>query len=527
MAAAADGDRIVIAEGGYEGEIVIDRPLRLEGICASKVTLSSVEPAVATVRVLLAMGETASLAGVAVTAERVGIAAGGGELAIERVHIHDVGRGVHVQGTAVASVSRTLIEDIAITDALGFAYGALASQGAQLELSQTAIVRARTGGFAAAGGSSLSAEDVFVDTVLPDSGAFALGVYVEGGSELTIDGSVIRRVGYGVSVDDGLATIRDSVVAESTDLVYGLLLSVQGNSSVVLAERNVLTDAATSAATQYAGELRTNGNWMTNAQFGGIDQAFADGDTPVLFSEKDVITNVGVTGMSLLLGAHVSGNVIEGVAFRDAFGFEAGIGIATIAGGATIERTFISGAEEYGIFAPRETDMPSTTTVRACRIENIPGVDGTEGIGIAAGGKYTTLRVEKTTIADTHGAAIFLSDDASGEISETVVEGVAASMISKVNLNGLSEPAGPISAGLVFQGDAVDGVRLTDCWFEGYEQAGIVLEGEAHQLERVRAFGGEFGLALQGGATAESIDCDFSGNSLASETNEASILLPE
>jgi hypothetical protein len=100
-------------------------------------------------------------------------------------------------------------------------------------------------------------------------------------------------------------------------------------------------------------------------------------------------------------------------------------------------------------------------------------------------------------------------------------------MISKVNLNGLSEPAGPISAGLVFQDDAVDGVKLTDCWFEGYEQAGIVLEGEAHQLERVRAFGGEFGLALQGGATAESIDCDFSGNSVASETNEASILLPE
>jgi hypothetical protein len=252
---------------------------------------------------------------------------------------------------------------------------------------------------------------------------------------------------------------------------------------------------------------------------------FANADTPTLFSEKDVISEVGVYGMSLVLGAQVSGSVIEGVAFRKAFGQSLGVGILSFAGGATIERTFVSGAEQYGVFAPRQTALVSPTTVRSCRIEAISGVDGTEGVGIAGGGKYTTVRVEKTSIVDTHGAGIFL--DASAEISETVVEGVAASMISRVDLDGVGEPAGPISAGLVFQGDAVDGVKLTDCWFEGYEQAGIVLEGEAHQLERVRAFGGEFGLALQAGATADAIDCDFSGNSLASETSDAAIPLPE
>ena len=526
ITAADDGDRLVIAEGTYEGEVLIDKPLRLEGICASKVTLSAVEPATAALSAALAMGETASLAGVAVTSETVGIAAAGGELTIERVHIHHVGMGIHAQGPGRAIVSHTLIEDTAITDSLEFAYGALASQGAQLELSQTAILRARTAGFAATDGSSLTAEDVFVDTVLPDKGAFALGVYSQGGSEVTIEASVVARFGYGVFADAAATTIRDSVVAESTDVTYGTLLSMTGQSSSVVAERNVLTNAVTAGVTQFAGELRTNQNWITDAQAGGLAQGFANTDTPILFSEKDVISDVGVYGMSLVLGAQVSGNVIEGVAFREAFGTSAGAGVISIAGGATIERTFISGAEEYGIFAPRQTALESPTTVRSSRIEAISGVDGTEGVGIAAGGTFTTLVVEKTSIADTRGAGILLSD-ATGEVRETVIEGVSASSISKVALAGFGDVAGPISAGLVFQGDDADGVTLTDCWFEGYLDAGVVLAGQAHRLERVRAFGGEFGLALQAGATAEATDCDFSDNSVAPESSEAEIPLPE
>jgi len=187
-AAATTTTTIAIAEGSYDGNLDLDKPVRLHGRCPAKVTIRSKTGETAPVLRLVAKGS--SVQRVAVTAGTIGIDMTGADTSVEQSWVHDVTSfGIRVQRTTGATVRASLVER-ATTIGID-----VAGSMARIESSLVRSTRARADGVAGNGIEALalsrtSASDLtLVGSVVEQSAAAAILVT---SSKATIEGTLVR-----------------------------------------------------------------------------------------------------------------------------------------------------------------------------------------------------------------------------------------------------------------------------------------------------------------------------------------------
>jgi hypothetical protein len=188
----------------------------------------------------------------------------------------------------------------------------------------------------------------------------------------------------------------------------------------------------------------------------------------------------------------------------------------------------VTGAEDYGVqLVPNASGKPGGAVLDRCLIEKITGRSGGTVLGVGIGGAGPlTLTLTGTRIEDVHGAGIVLTN-ASATITGSRVIGVIASAVPATEFPSGSNGTPGIGDGLIFHaGSAMLGVTVSDTWFEGFARAGLTLSTGAHTLTGVHASGGQYGLALEDGATATQSGCDFTGNSQGDVVDPGTLATP-
>jgi len=112
---AAPGAVIAIAAGQYDEALVIQKQVRLWGVCPDRVTLSAPAASFAVVTIENAGANGTEIHDLAVTGAQNGIAASGSEgIVVDRVHIHDTqSRGLDIEdplGPTSIAITRSLVE---------------------------------------------------------------------------------------------------------------------------------------------------------------------------------------------------------------------------------------------------------------------------------------------------------------------------------------------------------------------------------------------------------------------------------
>ncbi len=181
IAAASAGDVVAVAAGSYGESLILDKAVRVWGVCAAQVTIQGGETAVSI------SADTAEIHGVGITGSGVGVRVDNAtDVVIENVWLHDLPQeGVHAQGHVIGASLR--IEDSLVEHCVG--HGVRAVQ-ADLTIAQTAI------------------RDV--TPLSNDSWGTAVLAYNAPGQpkqELTVEGSHFERIrSYGLFAERSMST---------------------------------------------------------------------------------------------------------------------------------------------------------------------------------------------------------------------------------------------------------------------------------------------------------------------------------
>jgi hypothetical protein len=358
VAAAPAGALIAVASGTYFEELVVEKAVRLWGVCPEQVEIAGASaPAVA-----FRPGSSGSrLRGVAVTGESLGVVvAGAQEVVIESVWVHD-----------------TLDRAFDIEESLGPTSATL--RGCLVEQS-------RHGGVFLFG-SDTTVEDTVVRSVLPaSSDPFGRGFEVRATnagvpSRVVVKNSVVEHcVGTGVHVAGAAATFEGLVVRHTQvpsggylttgitvrpHAATGALTSALLRSSVLEGNHGVGVYVSASEATIEGVVIRdTKGGSVTSPGYALFLDAQADIPAQVL----------------------VTGSLVEG---------HQGAGVAVRGSDATLDRVVVrdsnpyAGADLFGggisILPGVDTGMPSRVVVRGSVVER------NHEVGIQATGSQATL----------------------------------------------------------------------------------------------------------------------------------------
>jgi len=116
VANAPAGGLVAVAAGTYLEDLMLDKPVRLHGVCADQVTLRGTGQAQATIGMYVG-SDGAEVAGVGITGPAIGVlVAGSVDLVLDRVRLYDLGsRGVNVQddiGPTSLTVQDSIIENV-------------------------------------------------------------------------------------------------------------------------------------------------------------------------------------------------------------------------------------------------------------------------------------------------------------------------------------------------------------------------------------------------------------------------------
>jgi hypothetical protein len=527
LAVATDGDRVVLAAGSYSGALSLTHAVELLGVCPSKVTLTADSAAVRVITASPGAGGTATIRRLTIDAAVPGISVTSGDVLIEDVVVQHVSfKAIEAIGkTTTVTVRGSLVADTTNGGTNNIGVGVQAF-GAKITMEHSAVIRTRTGGLQAFSTGKIDATDVFVGDVLADPAGEA-DLAVASAGDLTLTASVLRGGGIGARVfQNGTLGIHGSVVAGTTDPMYGVLVATVDAASVADVDGSAFVDGALYGLTLYAGTGTFTNNLFADLKggpFGGIGiSSFGK-----LTSTHDVIARVSGVGVQISKDAKVEGMVLEGVAHDDSIGVSLGVSIGN-PGVTTLKRSYITGAEDYGVLLVHNTPGgPGGGVVDRCVIEKITGRMGGAELGVGIGVTTPlTLEVKATRIADVAGAGV-VSKSAQTTITGSHVVGVKTSALPAPLFPPPALKTAGMADGLLFYGGAAGGsVTVSDTWFEGFARAGLTLSGGAHTLTNVRAFGGQYGLVSQDGAKATQTGCDFSGNSMGATLDPGSLAVP-
>lgn len=230
IVAAATGALIAVAAGTYVGDVVVDKSVRLWGVCPDRVEIAG--PATVA-GVFFRPGSSGSeLGGIAVTGPAIGIAISGAEdVHIEKVWVHDtLDRGVEMERTlgptsltlrsalieqshelgVHVSGSQLMLDGVVVRGTLPLASNPQSGRGVSVQLDPNA---------------SVATTAVVTRSLIEDNREH--GVFVAG-SEATLEGVVIRRTlpspgsqlfGRGIGIQASQATGAPASVTVTSSLV--------------------------------------------------------------------------------------------------------------------------------------------------------------------------------------------------------------------------------------------------------------------------------------------------------------------
>lgn len=295
VAAAIDGAVVAIAAGSYEENVTIEHPVRLWGRCPELVELVGGNAPGA---IVVKGGNVGvELHDLAVRGPNAGVVRrGAGELALDRVWIHDTGeRGLYIDdfgGAGSAALSRSLVERVAV--------GGVYVAGATVDVEAT-VVRAIQPKPVAAG---------VIAELNPATGR---------SPTLGVRGSVVEDCeAAGVSVAGGTATVEASVVRANVTAAgaldgVGILTSLPPDA----AGRNTLTVRASVVEGNESGGIVANacdvsvettvirGNGVGHSIGAGVAfQSDAAAGESVGTVRDSVVTGNGRVGL-FVVGSHV------------------------------------------------------------------------------------------------------------------------------------------------------------------------------------------------------------------------------
>ena len=264
IAAAPAGAVIAVAAGSYSEVLRMPRSVRIVGRCAGQVTITAPPPA-NTAGVQPAAGTDSTVEGITITGHlAASTLSGGAKLTLRNVVVdHNVGGGVLAAGAGTRVTLDHSVIRSSVDSSLAKGYGLEASAGAELVVTQSAIVDNTGLGIQVTGtGSHLRLEASVVARTATDAAKdFGVGLMVRNGAtaevltsslfenhetavvsygpgttvtmtDSTIAGTKNSGIGYGrgVLVDAGSIGLERVTVSANTDI--GVLAETKGKATL-------------------------------------------------------------------------------------------------------------------------------------------------------------------------------------------------------------------------------------------------------------------------------------------------------
>lgn len=455
---APDGATIVVAEGNYQGPVILDRGLSLWGRCPDLVTIDSPNTVIAAV---IVDASNVTVHGVSITGAQAGMYllpdyTGN---TIQNVHVFDTANdGIQVQSPT--TLHNVLIENTAL---LG-----LTNQGTDVTATGIVVRGSQRIGVAVGPPGTLAIEG----SVIEDNARVGLLVT---GSPATVEGSVIRRstadvddLGIGLRVQPsvaagtrGDATVTRSVITDS----HGSGLACAG--SVCAVVDSVVSDTAPD------------------------DEGFGRG--------VDVLEHLGHAAEATITTSLVQSNHEHGITCID----DASVTVDRVIVRDTQPSPVASGNERFGVGIGAFVSSFTTPSPRLSVVSSL--IAGNSEVGIS--GKGATVDVVDTFIVgtlpntenDLFGRGISVQSSAGGlpaalTVRDTLIDGNTeagcvligsgtATLERVVVRDTLPHAGGNQGFGLVFQGDADDIIAtVRDSYVLRSNQVGVLLQGGALEL---------------------------------------------
>jgi hypothetical protein len=514
------GGRLVLAAGTYAEPLVLTRSIRVEGRCASLVTVSGTVRTGFEDRVAIVFVDGAAdvtLRGLRLSGDGMGlIVRDAPALTLERLRVEGTqGIGVRISGaTTTGAIVDSLVRDTrAIADTGLFGTGVQVSDGAQVTLTRTALLANRTFGLASFDpGTLVTVEDALIEGTLPQDadGASGVGVHVAiGGSVAATNLAVVRNhmVGVGVVDAGSRVELRRSVVEETASeaptrawgvgLIVGQRAQLDVSGTVVRSNRTVgVLSRDLGTVLTLTGSLVRDTLPQENNNGFGMGVEVAAGVTATLTGNA-IIGNRAVGVLTEGSGADLTAasNLVEGtLPYEPDQGWGIGLQVSLQARG-TLRGNAVIGNRTAGInvngaytSAAVEDNLVEGTLPRAADGELGEGVEvsmgalatlsrnailGNRSVAVVANGPHSELRMEANLVAGTLPQE---SDGSSGR-GVQVDQGAFAQLARDVIFDNRDTGiwAGGAAAGLVVDQTLVEGTQLGEDgeWGIGLKAAGI------------------------------------------------------
>lgn len=503
---ATEGAIVAIASGVYEESLVVDRPVRLWGVCPAEVEIKGV--ALGSVPLLFYDGASGSeVHDLAISGSGgAGVAAFGvDDLLLDRLWIHDLpGRGINVEAagsTSVTTVRGTLVEGV---DDLGV----FALEGT-LSMSESVVRDVDGWGMSGRQGSGLTLER----SVIANTQTYGLLV---SGSQATLSGVLIRDtaadaegLGQGLVVrpdSDSLAPSTASVVGSVIERSYDMGVFVDG--SVLTMQQSVVRDQL--------------------AQDPGVGIYVIDSVEPSARSSVEIVESLVAGSRTFGINAGGSDLIVRGTAVRDTLAgidYPAGRGInvrheAFTGQPATllVEDTLVERSHQVGIFMTGIVGELHNVAVRDVALAG----QGVRGWGIAVQDEVETgtradVLVTDSEVERAHEVGIVVFDSTL-TVERTAILDILQTTAGNYG-DGVSALAQPGPALLIGR----------ELFIDGAKRAGMASFGASVELSGSTLSCNPIDLNAEGGGTFSDLggnECGCEGEATACKLQTSTLAPP-
>ena len=467
LAAAVDGDRVLLVDGTYPANVVVDKAVTLSGRCAAKVEIVGVDPT----RPVVTLDGGAKLAHLSVTGKgEVGVDAKGTP-SLEAVRIHDVeGSGLRTTGASTVTTATRILVDHATLFGVEVAGGRLelASSvvrdtapradgqrgiglsierpsfgGATTEVHAKDVVLERNAdaGILAHACKLVLERAVVRDTKPRADGTFGIGLYALAYSDskapagdVQVSDSLFSGNTYagvdaaGAVVTLDRVTVRDTKAQTDTRKIGGRGVIVQDHPvakqpGVATVRRSAILHSREVGAIAASSTLLLEDSLVSDVVKGGdaLRAGVASVASVTQKTQGTVTLRRSLVESADLIGVYAFGGVlrVEGSTVRKSRPIEANSGwgihalpddVKKVPSELSVEGSVIEDNTQYGVFA---FDVPTTIVGTLVRSQRLGASDTSSGAGIVVKvsdlslGKTTTL--DRVVVEDVQELGVFLS----------------------------------------------------------------------------------------------------------------------
>ena len=513
LTAAPAGSRLVLAAGSYQGGLIVSDAIEIRGVCASKVTLGATAASYF-FSMNAPAGSDIALSDLTIDSAVRGMLITSGNLALTRVrleHLSEAALDARGNDTHV-TIDGSLFKDTTVGGVENTGTGFRVQNGATLDITHSAVIHTSTVGIQAYD-ATINVDDVFIGDTILDPGQYGYLATSQEGGKLNIKNMAATHNAEGFWAGNAKIDVVDSVIGETTDPLEGEHVFCYEGGDVSMT-RCAIADGDTFGVHEAGGKFTGDTLLVEDLGSTSLGGVGISSDKELHLTRTTIARVTGV-GLGIYAKGDVSGLSITDVAPDSAKSSSA---IVVRDATATIDRTFVSGALQFGVLDAASGSKTGSLAISHTTVENIEGTpQGEWGLGLALGVATVPVSVADTRVAHVHGAGVLVSET-TASLSRVFVSDVAESQLARIHSPLAKSLTGPFADGVLFVGnDEAPTLTMEDVWIEGAVRSGVTLSTGDHSLTRVRAKDGPLGLGLRDGAAATVTDSDFSGNTAETE----------